>query len=110
MGFAGLGAAAVWVRVGRGGMPHREPVSDVSRLRQRVEQDVTPWKERGVEISSVALSRDGRPRPRGTSARRSLVMATATRAVLRLEETASSVAEFVGRQQADGRRHGNQCR
>ena len=34
--------------------------SDVSRLRQRVEQDVTVWKERGVEISSVELSRDGR--------------------------------------------------
>jgi hypothetical protein len=25
-----------------------------------VEQDVTVWKERGVEISSVELSRDGR--------------------------------------------------
>lgn len=33
---------------------------DVSRLRQRVEQDVAVWQERGVEISSVELSRDGR--------------------------------------------------
>ena len=33
---------------------------DVATLRQRVEQDVTVWQQRGVEISSVELSRDGR--------------------------------------------------
>jgi alkylation response protein AidB-like acyl-CoA dehydrogenase len=45
---------------GAGGMPEPGAGSDVSTLRQRVEQDVTVWQQRGVEISSVELSRDGR--------------------------------------------------